>query len=197
MDSQQQRSQQLPAQLHASATDIQPSSLQAASWGMAGTSSQRSLIHIDAHPGVPDNLLYLCTHADGSRTVVKFTTTYCLRLHELLADADLAPKLLDSDHLPGGWFKVEMGYLDPDEWESFQEVLDEGTEAEIELAHAAVVPCLERLHSMPGGPWVWGDARNPNIMLRWWESHWDDQSFPHVSWVSSYSMGPTNFGWQC
>ena len=157
MDEQQCRTKQLLAQPQASATVDD----------RAGTVSKRSIIRVDAYPGVPDELLYLCTGADGSQTVVKFTTEYCLRLHELLSDADLAPDFMDSEHLDGGWFKVEMQFLGPDEWTSFQEVLDEGDRNIIELARAAIVPCLDRLHSMPGGPWVWGDARPPNIMLRW------------------------------
>ncbi len=62
---------------------------------------------------------------------------------------------------------VEMQWLDQKEWEHFQDVLDEGDAGKIELAHAAIMPCLDRLHAMPGGPWAWGDARPPNILLRW------------------------------
>ncbi|KAK9827555.1 hypothetical protein WJX74_010196 [Apatococcus lobatus] len=185
VDEQQRRAEQLPVQLQVSATTVEPGSRQAGGLDMAGTSSKPPTIRIHPHPGVPDKLLYICDRADGSCTVVKFTTTYCLRLHELLSDADLAPKLVDFVHLPGGWLKVEMQFLNNKEWPSFQEVLDEGDESKIELARAAIMPCLAFLHNMPDGPWVWGDARPNNIMLRWL----DENAQPEVRFIDFDSSG--------
>ena len=163
----QDEQQQGAKQLQASVTVVESGSGQAGSFNMAKTSSKRSFIKIHPHPQVPNKLLYICFDAEGSVSMVKFSTEHCLRLHQLLSDADLAPKLMGFEHLPGGWVKMEMQFLSHHVWRDFQEVLDEGDDSRIQLACDAILPRLDLLHNMPGGPWVWGDARPPNIMLRW------------------------------
>lgn len=113
-----------------------------------------------------DKLLYLCTHADGSRTVVQYTTSYSVALHQQLAAADLAPKLIRYEQLPAGWLCETMEYLGLP-WVCLDVVLEEGDQEQIASATAAAEEGIERLHKLPGGPWVWGDARPPNIYVKW------------------------------
>lgn len=120
-------------------------------------------VRIDAHAS---RLLYRCTNEQGNVTVVKYTTRYCPELHKILAASMLAPQLLDYSQLHGGWLKVTMEYLGSP-WTSLESVLDEGDDDKIQAASAAVLAGIERLQQLDGSPWVWGDARPPNVLVSW------------------------------
>ncbi len=92
VDEQQPTAEQLPSQLQASGTIVESGSRHAGSSEKAGSISRPAIVKISAYPGVPEKLLYVCIDAEGTRTVVKFTTDYCLELHRHLSAVDLAPQ---------------------------------------------------------------------------------------------------------
>ena len=59
---------------------------------------------------------YLCKDSAGKSVVAKFVAgPYPQALHEELASKFLAPQLLSTSELPGGFTYVEMEYMDPSE----------------------------------------------------------------------------------
>jgi hypothetical protein len=49
---------------------------------------------------------------DSSPVVVKFTESYCMELHELLAAHHMAPKILNVSNAPPVWKIIIMEYID-------------------------------------------------------------------------------------
>ncbi|KAJ3510166.1 hypothetical protein NLJ89_g4834 [Agrocybe chaxingu] len=58
----------------------------------------------------PSRLIYIAT-SQGQEIVIKFTRSYCARLHAFCAELGHAPNLLACERLPGGWFGVAMAYI--------------------------------------------------------------------------------------
>ncbi|CAA7264505.1 unnamed protein product [Cyclocybe aegerita] len=58
----------------------------------------------------PSRLIYIAV-SEGQEIVIKFTRSYCPRLHTFCAELGHAPNLLAYERLPGGWFGVAMAYI--------------------------------------------------------------------------------------
>jgi len=99
--------------------------------------------------------------------VVKFVDRYGQRAHQVLADQDLAPKLLycGSPHLhkdePSyqSIFMVVMEYVDGNTFAVAKQNMSEGL---VKTVQSAVRKALEVLHS---NSLVFGDLRPPNVMI--------------------------------
>ena len=96
----------------------------------------------------------------GVTVAVKFTRTYSTEVHKFLAAKNLAPRLLDTSEIEGGWIVIEMDYI---EGETLQECQRGLSNAQKEHIHS----CLRKiLDHMKHSQFVHGDLRAPNIMIR-------------------------------
>jgi serine/threonine protein kinase len=111
--------------------------------------------------------LHAQTRTMSQDIVVKFVDRYGEKAHRLLADADLAPKLLycGSPHLKDDQptyqsiSMVVMEYVDGDTLAKAKRTMDEGT---IETVRSEVRRALELLHD---NGLVFADLRPPNVMI--------------------------------
>lgn len=125
---------------------------------------QEPPVYVNPHP---HDLVFQCRTANEPETLIKFCTSYCTELHKQLAHAGLAPDLLDVSPLPGGWLMVTMRYLG-NSWSTLWSILDSGNDAKIRAALSAIMPRIDELHQLPGGPWVWAECRPANILVMWY-----------------------------
>ncbi|PNW71056.1 hypothetical protein CHLRE_17g744697v5 [Chlamydomonas reinhardtii] len=102
-----------------------------------------------------------------SVVAVKLCRRYSLATHQQWADLGLAPKILRSMPLPGGWLLVEMEWLSAPQWRPLSQLPEE----ELDEAHCAVQQALERAHAATG--MVHGDARPPNCLMRRDKASWE------------------------
>jgi hypothetical protein len=118
---------------------------------------------------VPEKLLYKVTESSGTQSVVKFSSAYGADIHEALAKEGLAPTLVSHAVLPGGWHMSEMDLLEKP-WLTLQQILEHGSDDEIEAVVPAVEAALKQAHAvqLEGGPFAWGDARPSNIFVHRW-----------------------------
>ena len=66
---------------------------------------------------VPERLLFQAVEVESKRPIlVKFTRCYGVRMHELLASQNLAPKLYGCQDVAGGWKMIVMEFLPREEW---------------------------------------------------------------------------------
>ncbi|KAG2422317.1 hypothetical protein HXX76_016118 [Chlamydomonas incerta] len=98
---------------------------------------------------------------------VKLCRSYSLAAHQRWADLGLAPKILRSMPLPGGWLLVEMEWLSAPQWRPLSKLSKE----ELDEAQCAVQQALERAHTATG--MVHGDVRPPNCLMRRDEASWE------------------------
>ncbi|GIL42556.1 hypothetical protein Vafri_518 [Volvox africanus] len=91
--------------------------------------------------------------------VVKLCRNYGLEAHMAWAAIGLAPKVLHSEQLPGGWLLIEMELLPMPGWRRLSDL--PGTEAE-EALHS-VNKSLEKAHMETN--MVHGDVRPPNCLV--------------------------------
>ncbi|KAG2447159.1 hypothetical protein HYH02_007905 [Chlamydomonas schloesseri] len=102
----------------------------------------------------------------GAVVVVKLCQSYGLAAHQRWAELGLAPQVLRSEPLPGGWLLVEMEWLPTLEWRKLSELLLLLSSSGPELAQAlsAAQGALARAHAATG--LVHGDMRPPNCLVR-------------------------------
>ena len=89
---------------------------------------------------------------EGQQVVVKFTRSYGLEAHKILAKNQLAPAIISHETLPGGWIVVIMEYV---EGPQLPESITEVTKASLNNA-------LQILHD---AEFVHGDLRPQNIVM--------------------------------
>lgn len=94
---------------------------------------------------------------ENREVVVKFTQTYSRDLHELLAQENLAPKVLAFEELHAGWKVAVMDYIK--EGEAFP--IGEGTEEQRKKLDQVL-----SLMQGEGRKWVHGDLRSQNVLVQ-------------------------------
>ena len=110
--------------------------------------------------------VYLCI-SDQTTQVVKFVPArsypYPEDLHVQLAQKRIAPKLLSPVKLlPGGFWFVEMEYLDPSEgWTSLL-----AYQGDVSALEPVIQKAISAFHQCLDGKAVHGDLRPPNIFVR-------------------------------
>ncbi|KAG2446660.1 hypothetical protein HYH02_008230 [Chlamydomonas schloesseri] len=119
----------------------------------------------------PNHTYRVCLTADKSgRTrvvAVKLCQSYGLAAHRRWADLGLAPKILRSMPLPGGWLLVEMEWLSASQWQPLSELSGQ----QLDEARCAVQQALECAHAATG--MVHGDVRPPNCLVRCSKASWE------------------------
>mmetsp|Transcript_21652 Transcript_21652/g.55124 ORF Transcript_21652/g.55124 Transcript_21652/m.55124 type:complete len:116 (+) Transcript_21652:1111-1458(+) len=100
------------------------------------------------------------------------------QVHEQWAAAGLAPRLISSTHLPGGYTMLEMDVLrSADGWGTLQAVLSTAADPGARSALCtAVEQALGVAHALPGQG-VHGDMRPPNILVRSAGGSWQGMFF--------------------
>jgi hypothetical protein len=95
--------------------------------------------------------LFLARCEDGTKILVKFSTTYSLELHEYCLERGHAPKILAYEILPGGWHAIAIEYL----------------EGAVPLNNPDLKqPMMEFVSDLQREGFVHGDLRPPNILCR-------------------------------
>ena len=91
---------------------------------------------------------------------MKFTRTYGRIVHDFLANEGMAPKLMSINELEGGWKVIEMEFV---EGETLQECLNDLSDRQKKCIKERLKSVLSIMNTQP---FVHGDLRLPNIMIR-------------------------------
>ncbi len=122
------------------------------------------------------------TPSGERRVLVKLARRYNHVVHRAVADAGLAPQLLeDPMQLPGGWVMVKMQLLDG--WQKLTkgDVRPGSAEGEeLEAAATAIIASMHAVRVQDKGV-VHGDCRPNNIMFRYVLSEIVASRFAYVS----------------
>ncbi|KAG2486858.1 hypothetical protein HYH03_014541 [Edaphochlamys debaryana] len=124
--------------------------------------------YVDVEQVQAGTLLYKATRANGVQVAVKLSRHYCVEAHQKWAGLKLAPALYEAEQLPGGYQLLEMELLG-EGWQS----LDALARVDVAAGNSAMAAALQALqrahahaHDDSGRPFVHGDARPTNIMVR-------------------------------
>jgi len=109
--------------------------------------------------------VYIIDRGESGKVVGKIASDhqeYPVELHKEAAAKGLAPELVHTEALPGGFSYVEMEYLDErDGWCKLSEY-----QGDLDAVRAPCKASLHELHACLGGQAVHGDVRPANIMIR-------------------------------
>ncbi|KXZ54770.1 hypothetical protein GPECTOR_4g840 [Gonium pectorale] len=121
--------------------------------------------YTNVEPLYGKRLLYKAVRfSDGKVVVVKFAPRYCSDAHRAWAALGMAPELYLAEVLPGGYVHVEMELLDKaDGWVPLSCVEDA---ADAAAAEQAALGALAAAHAAAEPPFVHGDARKANCLVR-------------------------------
>ncbi|EPZ31380.1 Tyrosine-protein kinase domain-containing protein, partial [Rozella allomycis CSF55] len=102
----------------------------------------------------PEKLLFKIELDDKSNAIVKFTKTYHLQSHRLLADAGFAPKVIYYEEILAGWKAIIM----EDVSDYYHHALELSLSAKKNLRFA-----IETI--LHANNFVHGDLRNSNVLV--------------------------------
>ncbi|KAG7085504.1 hypothetical protein E1B28_003065 [Marasmius oreades] len=112
--------------------------------------------------------LFRARMQDGTIVMVKFTPRYNVEAHSLLAEAELAPRLLHRTKVVGGWFMIVMEFL-PNAQNAFTYLYDHQIQQSKPghlLPRSVYLDIREALNILHAINLVFGDVRLQNVMVR-------------------------------
>jgi len=111
---------------------------------------------------VDNKLLFIVQELTSKQLhVVKFVRRYGINVHRDCAKANIAPKLIAVEKLPGSWFMVVMEYLLSEHFTCMYDILQEGGQ-NVSFFTQKAIEVANELHNMN---YVHGDFRTSNLMI--------------------------------